>query len=721
MYKEISNNPRQALKTEIKTCTDSDSGVVYYSILVETSSRMSPYNTIIKTFITQLQKTTRDCQIQIITFGHSVNTIFQFENNSIYLKNSLKEIKFSKDNKEANLGEALGKCYSNIYTCWTSDIVSKIIIFSSDNNTIFGLACGTNLQEVVKDLQLLLPDQKVIQLGKNPTQQIKSLFINKRGGNGGGSGGGIGINSANDILTTGCPINIEVYPHRNETRPIKDDLLLDVIIKLDDNTTLIPSNTKVKFRSNKYYSAYTIQLKEDLIFRKPYEETIKLDFKKGQSETKLFENFPSKIQFTIEIANEIRDDDDDDNNNNNNNNNNNIYQGHVYLNISYFLGELKSKYSFNIGVEGEIGNGKSTLLNGLVNLFNPKNELEEYFMIVNHSIDSHVTTSFNNTSLKEILASKQEIYPIQQSFQDIDIAWSDSWGFMDGDLPLKHKAKGRIHHGISRDQCTIQQPLEHYCIDCFIFVKIKEAIAIGITPLLAITFVDTLTKNQYQEIIKSKINDLSIQECNTFIICNYTEKETLKDITKDIQLLRLLTKAVQLSITKKEKDIINNNKNLLINNSQHILVKNQSSLSSSSSSSLFDESLSSTFSTLFRPSQSKISPMAGSLQSTRQTQQQQEEISFQQINVLIDVVSDAQGTILTSFEFETSLDEKIIELKNRLIHEIDPNLNANDWSIAKETGTILFESAKLSSIFKSEDVNSIKLVLKKKLRLLYKN
>ncbi|KAN0038914.1 hypothetical protein ACTA71_001106 [Dictyostelium dimigraforme] len=41
-------------------------------------------------------------------------------------------------------------------------------------------------------------------------------------------------------------------------------------------------------------------------------------------------------------------------------------------------------------------------------------------------------------------------------------------------------------------------------------------------------------------------SQLSVQESNTFIINNYTEKESHRDFSKDIQYLRILTKAVQL-------------------------------------------------------------------------------------------------------------------------------------------------------------------------------
>ncbi|KAK5576023.1 hypothetical protein RB653_007161 [Dictyostelium firmibasis] len=696
MLKDIPKIQRQALKTEIKTCSSPISNIIYYSILIETSSTMSPYNLIIKTFVTQLQKTNKSNQIQIITYDDNVNTIFEFESNPNIFKESLKEIKFSKDNQETKLGEALKICCSNIEADWSTDIISKIIIFSSgestdesgdelvdilslDNIEIFGLAGGINVEESVKYLQLLLPDQKVIPLSKNLSQDFKKLI-----------GSGYNNNTIGDdakILPTNCPINIEVYPHSNETSSIKNNLLLDVVIKPDGNASLIPAGTKVTFCSSKYYSGYTINLKDDLVFGEPYEETIILEFKKGQ-----IENFPSKINFTIQIANDK----------------DNLHEGHVALNISYFLGELKSKFRCCIGVEGGIGNGKSTLLNGFVNLFNPTNELEEYF-ITNRSIGTHVTTSFSNTSLKEILSSKQDIHPLQQSFHDFDIAWCDSWGFTDSDISLKYKADGTLYHGVSKDKCIIQQPLDCYRINCFIFVvsiinfaeinaltkiekKIMEVIDLGITPLLAITFVDTITINHYQDIMRAKPFNLSVQDSNIFIINNYTEKETHRDITKDVQYLRLLTKAVQLCKIGKEKELMDKLKSLSINNVDSFSktpIKNQSILDGESS---FTNSISAS------PAQAQKSP--------------------HRINVIIDVVPDSKETVFTSFEIEASLDETISELKFRLINEIGSNMNADDWRITKETGTVLLESPKLSSVFKSyEHLDSLKLILKKKVRL----
>ncbi|KAM9979924.1 hypothetical protein ACTFIZ_006172 [Dictyostelium cf. discoideum] len=743
MFTENQNNiQRHALKTEIKTVFNSDSGVTYFSILIETSSRMSLYNVIIKTFITQLQKANRESQIQIITYGDSVNTIFEFESEPNTLKESLKEIKFSKDNEEAKLGEAMRMCFENIESNWSSDLMSKIIIISSgqstddssddlvdilslDNNSIYGLAgCNSTSKssdEAVKDLQSLLPDQKVIPLGKNPSQDIRLLM------NGAAANAANGASSSDEEHSINCPVNIEVYPHSNETKSIKDDLLLDVVIKPDGNTVLVPTGTKIKFSSNKYYSGYTIQLKQNLVFGEPYEETIKLEFKKGQMEKTQFENFPSKITFQIELANDKE----------------NVHEGFVALNISYFLGELKSKYRCCIGVEGEIGNGKSTCLNGFVNLFNPSSELEEYFN-ANRTIDTHVTTSINNTSLKEILSSKHYIHPVQESFHDIDIAWSDSWGFVDTDVPLRYKAEGKIHHGTKKDECTILQPDDRYRIDCFIFVvsirtfnnatsmqriekKIKEVLHLGITPLLAITFSDVLSKNQLQDVMKNKVAELSVQESNTFIISNYTERETHKDISKDVQYLRLLTKAVQLCKVKNEKDLMNkvkgisnlsindnnNNNNNNNNNSfNQTPIKSQTFFESSSSPPAFFKSPTQQTSTTSTPS-----PSSSSSTLPPPSQMLNEQPS-KTINVTIDVVTDPSGTILTSFEIESSSNESVSELKCKLINEIDPEMNANDWNITKETGTILFESARLSSVIKSSDnSDSIKLVLKKKQKL----
>ncbi|KAN0035074.1 hypothetical protein ACTA71_004329 [Dictyostelium dimigraforme] len=210
-------------------------------------------------------------------------------------------------------------------------------------------------------------------------------------------------------------------------------------------------------------------------------------YQQGQIETTLCENFPSCDEFR--------------------NGNENVIEGHVWLNISYFLGDLKSKYGVSVGVGSGVGIGKSSCLNGFVNLFNPTYELVEYF-VANRSPNSLVTTSVNNISLKEILKSEnQDIRPFQESFQDIDIVWTDTWGFIDTYVSLKYKTEGRVHHGTLKDDCIIQQPNEKYRIDCLFFN-------------------------------------------------NYTEKE----ISKDIQYLRLLTKTIQLCKIKKEKDLISQSK-----------------------------------------------------------------------------------------------------------------------------------------------------------------
>ncbi|KAK5579078.1 hypothetical protein RB653_008757 [Dictyostelium firmibasis] len=726
MFTEIQNIQRHALKTEIKTDYTSDCGVTYFSILVETSSRMALYNVIIKTFIVQLQKSNRGCKIQIITYGDSVSTISEFSSEPNELKGNLKDIKFSKDNDEAKLGEALNMCFKNIESDWSSDLVSKIIVISSgqstddssddlvdilslENNEIYGLAggCSTNPDEALKDLQSLLPDQKVIPLGKNPTQDIKLLMSD-----------GVGCNSElGNHHSTNCPINIEVYPHSNETKSIKEDLVLDIVVKPDGNTSSAPAGTKINFLPNKYYSGYTFQLKQNLVFGEPYEETIRLEFRRGQVEKVQFENFPSKINFTIELPNDKS----------------NIHQGSISLNISYFLGELKSKYRCCIGVEGEIGNGKSTCLNGFVNLFNPGDELEEYFN-ANCSSGSHVTTKINNISLKEILSSKHYIHPVQESFCDIDIAWSDAWGFVDSDVVLKFKAEGRVHHGAKKGECSILQPEDRYRIDCFVFVvsirnfaqdssieriekKVREVIDLGITPLLAITFTDVLSKNQLKEIMGAKVRLLSVQECNTFIINNYTEKETHKDISKDVQYLRLLTKAVQLCKIKNERDSINRIKGISNLSIKDDGTDSYQTPSKNQTSSLFFESSYSQSPILFKSPQQTHSTTT--IRSPDSVSSETSTPSNKRINVMVDVVPDLIGTVLTTFEIESFENESISDLKCKLINEIDPEMNTNDWNITKDTGTVLFESAKLSSVIKSSgNLDSVKLILKKKQRIL---
>ncbi|KAM9961872.1 hypothetical protein ACTFIR_004736 [Dictyostelium discoideum] len=539
------NYPIEAL---IKTCTDSS--IVYYSILIETSSRMSAYNAIIKTFIIQLQKINRDCKLQIITFDDIVNTVFEFKTDPILLIECLKEIEFLRDEEESNFGNALYQCYKNIESCGPRDNISKIIIFSSgkstdesgdelfdilslDNNTIFGFACGANSDEVVKDLQSLLPYQDILPLNKSPSKDdLKSLMsrIND------------GINFSS---STKCPVNIEVYPHSTETRSIKEDILLDVIIepiKVGAGEVVIPPGTNIQFLSNSYCSSCTIILENELIVGQKYKEMVTLQRKKFDESNQLVStpDFPSKIYFTIEFKNE--------------NKKVNIHEGFITLNISYLLGELKSKKRCCIGVEGSIGEGKSALLNGFANLFNPTNELEEYF--ISDPSDSKIaTTIYKNTSLKEILLSKKHLHPVQESFHDIDIGWSDNWGFIDSDVPLECKAEGRIHNGISMKDCNDGFQLKNHWISFVGFEKVlgmercerkmREVIDLGITPLLAITFVDCLSKNQYKYLFKN-LNRLPVEKCNTFIINNYHQNQTRKGTLKDIQYLKLLTRAVEL-------------------------------------------------------------------------------------------------------------------------------------------------------------------------------
>ncbi|KAM9964171.1 hypothetical protein ACTFIW_005830 [Dictyostelium discoideum] len=310
---------RNALKTEIKI---NNNKIKFFSILIETSSQMSIFNVIIKYFITQLEKFNIGCKIQIITYGDSVETILGFESGHEKTKESLKDIKFSKTNNEAKLGEAMELCFEGILeSSWEpSEYYSKILIFSSSKST------DDSINGFLDNLSLGNVEIYGLACSKDP-------YLN-------------------------FPFNIEVYPTSNETKSIYYDLLLDVIIKPDSCQFSKPSGTIITFLSNKYYSSYTIQLKRDLD-----------------------------------------------------------------------IGDLKSnemcKNICNISVEGDVGSGKSSLLNSFVNLFNPDNQFEDYFM-VNRSMYTKITTSINNISLKDLLSSKDNLCPIQKSLNNINVSWSDS-------------------------------------------------------------------------------------------------------------------------------------------------------------------------------------------------------------------------------------------------------------------------------------------------------
>ncbi|KAM9998147.1 hypothetical protein ACTFIY_007795 [Dictyostelium cf. discoideum] len=443
---------------------------------------MSIFNVIIKYFITKLEKFNIGCKIQILTYGDSVQTILKFGSEQEKMKESLKDIKFSKTNNEAKLGETMELCFQVILeSSWEpSDFNSKIFSsgkstddsidgfldnLSLDNVEIYGLACNcsliTNPNVVINNL----PDQKIIQLEKNFNQDIK-LLIN------GGSG----------------------------------------------SDSVLPSGSIIKFLSNKYYSSYTIQLKRDLDIGESFEETIKLEFKKDQLKKYQFENFPSKISFTIQVAG-----------------NEKVFEALVYLNISYFLGDLKSNEMCTnkciINVEGDVGSSKSSLLN---------------------------------------------------------------------------------------------------------------------------------------------------------------------DFSKDIQYLRLLTRDFQLCKLKNQIDLINKSNdfsNLSINNNNNNYNNNSLIIKSQLSSPTF-------------------SSKSQQIDSNTLSSSMSDEV----INVIIDLVSEKGDDVLFTYEFECFQNDSIVEIKSKLLNEINPQIDINEWNVTNKTGTILLGSSKLSTVIKysKKEIDNIKLILKKK-------
>ncbi|KAM9964172.1 hypothetical protein ACTFIW_005831 [Dictyostelium discoideum] len=280
------------------------------------------------------------------------------------------------------------------------------------------------------------------------------------------------------------------------------------------------------------------------------------------------------------------------------------------------------------------------------------------------------------------------------------------------------KADGKIHHGTKFNDCIILPPDQRYSINCFIFVvsirnflsflriqdideKIKEVVSLGITPLLCITFTDVFSNRKVKEIVRNSGNYLSVKESDTFIIKNYKENETFKDISKDIQYLRLLTRAFQLSKLKNEIDLISKSKcssNISINNNNNncLLIKSQltssSSFSSSSSSSSPSSSPSSPSSSPSSPSSSKQIDLNTLLSA----------MSGEVVNVIIDLISEKGDDIVFTYEFECFQNDSILEIKSKLLNEINPKIDINEWNLS----TVIKYSKK--------EVDNIKLILKKK-------
>ncbi|KYQ91630.1 hypothetical protein DLAC_07402 [Tieghemostelium lacteum] len=393
-----------------------------------------------------------------------------------------------------------------------------------NNGKAYGLVYNKPDDETLENLENLIPTSPIYDMTKSEnvlefTESIQSLS-----------------------KTDGINIAVEFRHHEQKIQSMRDDLYLDVEVKSTNNYEKVKAGTKIEILKTGCYGCYTSFIKEDVEPGSSYTETFKLVSVK----TSVANDIPNRLKFRIETGGKT-------------------YVGYVKLNIAYFIKDLVSTHEIKINVVGDIGNGKSTILNGFYNLFSPFSELLSPFIASNGH--GHCTSKVEFQSIQAMVNRSLGKHPLFDSMKDIKMVLCDKWGMTDIDGPLKNLYEGKIYHGTTKDNNIIQAPNKQFAVNMFIFVvsiktfqvaekikkindKIQEVIQFGVMPLVAITFTDDYkTQPEMIRQLRSS-NPLALPDNHIFTVQNYTQFDTYKSIEKDLSLYKILKSAVSLTNTR---------------------------------------------------------------------------------------------------------------------------------------------------------------------------
>ncbi|KAN0022118.1 hypothetical protein ACTFIU_004286 [Dictyostelium citrinum] len=362
------------------------------------------------------------------------------------------------------------------------------------------------------------------------------------------------------------PIRVEAFLISSQTlSPLEDDLEIMVIVSPKDIQNNVPKGTKIMF-SNKFYGSQSIEIPNTLslhsssfmssatttiaapqlqpITTTQYKQLITFN----QFQRNLACSFQPMLNIKIQFPSDIGV----------------SYFSYMYPNISWYLGDLKPIKRLTIGLEGCSSSGKTSLIMGLINLFNLSSTIQQNFSEEHGGSTYFQTNRITYRSIKSIIDSNYSNDPFSNSFlSGFDISFLDTWGLCDNDIELKYKVQGRVYNNLAINEKSnigsVSKP--EFSVNLFLFVvsiksfkcietmrkmekRMNESISLGITPILAITFSDQVSTPEYTSLISSY--NLPVQPSNIFKIINYNDLEIRKDLEKDLLYFRLINRMLQI-------------------------------------------------------------------------------------------------------------------------------------------------------------------------------
>ncbi|KAM9989113.1 hypothetical protein ACTFIY_005162 [Dictyostelium cf. discoideum] len=366
------------------------------------------------------------------------------------------------------------------------------------------------------------------------------------------------------------PFHIKIYPKFEKIQ--RSNEAFNVIIKLwsiypkdkfaENEITLI-------IKDNKYYSGYEIKVGQATSEDCPSETTAKIFFKSPQ------EMLPTHVDFEIKVRGST-------------------FHGYFDLKYSWFTGDLITRDTINIWVDGMAGHGKTSILNLLFNIFSLNINFEEFLLVGNDTY--HITTELRFQSVAHILLNKiisqSGLSPSIADFyknviQSLKIVFVDKPGMAknQGNLSYSHATKGQYSNKQHlNDLITVGEAKSFQECHAILFVisitlvdddvdlasmkaKIRESLQAKIKPIVVVTHCDSYSPEDAEPLKKKLEEELKVDKKNFFYSTPYIQGEKKRDPIKDrigFQILKSIVEVANNTQNQKileslAQDINNNN------------------------------------------------------------------------------------------------------------------------------------------------------------------
>lgn len=246
-----------------------------------------------------------------------------------------------------------------------------------------------------------------------------------------------------------------------------------------------------------------------------------------------------------------------------------IYKGSLNMRLAWLTKDFLGTPEYNILINGSMGSGKTSLLNGLANLFGIEEKLQKYHLAFKD--DGHVTTKYTCFPMAHHIDENTDFgYFVSKNLR---FRFWDSWGinghnydaltfvpFLRGTIPdgmeMPPDIEGRptpVPQGMIRDVdplavihavlfvMPIGTALEQEKLD-IMRNHIKMILRRGIRPLIVVTFAGTIaSEKELEESYQRIVNATGLEVTDVVLIDNYTS-ELLRNMQKDLKYWEILAK-----------------------------------------------------------------------------------------------------------------------------------------------------------------------------------